>query len=172
MGWANLNYHCDNQPLHGLWIPMISITPTPNFCGSDWDIIYPMPLILLYSNSDLSLLDFLIWSYFCVFRFLPFVPNISWQRVSHSRSATVGESNGERRREIALWFVVIWSLILTDPYQPRFHSSLFTALLHQTKWLVVGHRGFVFINKQGNRLRAKTLLFHHHQSSTEDDRPV
>lgn len=40
----------------------------------------------------------------------------------------------QRQREFSLWFVVIWSLILTDPYQSPVHCFLFTPLRYQTKW--------------------------------------
>ena len=62
------------------------------------------------------------------------------------------DRNRERHREIALWFVVIWSLILSDPHQPTAHCSLVILLLHQTKWpgrSFGRHGGFVFINNFG-----------------------
>lgn len=59
--------------------------------------------------------------------FPPLASVTPWQR--DCRRGTM-----EKDREIALWFVVIWSLILTDPYQPPAHCSLFILLLHQTEW--------------------------------------
>lgn len=57
-------------------------------------------------------------------------------RVTLLSGVTAAAEWGEGHREIVLWSAVICSLILSDPCQARARCSLFTPLLHQTKWPV------------------------------------
>lgn len=86
---------------------------------------YPPLLFKHLSPQCSSLIPSFVASCFYLHTLLPSSPLTVWRR----------HRDGERHGEIALWLVVIWSLILTDPYQPPAHCTLFTLLLHQTKWL-------------------------------------
>lgn len=97
--------------------------------------------------------------------FSPFVPIISWQRVSHYDSVTVGEGWRKTQRDciVVCSYLIInphWSVSTRVPQLPL-HSAAPTDKV--AWWLVAGHGGFVFINNPNQQSDGSYITINHQQ---------